>query len=177
MHMIKNDIKYDALTEIIYHGKEGTVKIMDWDMVPTDYFLNGEKKQLFTGDEVLDKEINLVTDYVITFPWDPERITRNLFNLKGQQFKNDENHQARYYKELDLCLVHNGRHSTTMGLYKNEGQIMASTISIASLFDYYTTDGAHWYGRDKVKLNPVEDFRFALLFELAKRKYTGYYLD
>lgn len=170
MDIIKNDIKYDYLANVIY-GRELTQFRIYF---PKEYYnQQGELIEL-NKREVFEKvDFNNVLTFSV--PWNKERLVKNLVTLSNEKFVYDKsNHEATYFLELNLCYVTNGNHSAAMGIKNNQGSIMAKIFNLHPLFGNVDTDGVEWfsaYDKDK-KLGRLSDFRFGLLFKLAEMKYN-----
>lgn len=112
------------------------------------------------------------TTYVST--WKSDSLFAAFLKIKNEVFKQDYNHEAVYYKELDLLHVQNGKHSAVAGSVLG-GQVEAEVMSISDMFSEVETDGTHWYCFNHIQNNKivgiVPDYRIAVLYELAKRKY------
>ena len=168
MHMIKNDIKYDCLANVIYE-EAGIMPLLKFCFPMHYYDLDGQEHRL---KPIGQTEVDFSKNYVFSTPWHLKRTPSNFLYLKDRRFQQDEtNHLALYYRQINFCHVYNGHHSTMTGLYKGQGQITADEIDMTPLFEHVYTDGADWYCQHTHKvLDQVFDFRFALLFELGRRK-------
>lgn len=98
----------------------------------------------------------------------------NAVNLVWRNgFKNiGKNVLGIYFEYIDLCYVYNGTHTCSAAVIKRQGVIETSCRDMTKLFPHITTDGEWWYnahtGEKKYK---VYDFRFAVLYEIARCKY------
>ena len=187
--MIKNDIIYDGMTDIIYTNNEKS----SFCFFPEVCF--DEKMQqiaVIDSNKIPSRSVDLNKNHVFVTPWHKrERLPKIFSELRKTPFKYDEhNHDAYYYKQLELCHVVGGMHSITVGIGKKEGKIKAIEVDMVPLFEHIKTDGAYWkisheylkdYDSDEAVSLPIlrgseiEDFRVAVLFEIARRRYTGYY--
>jgi hypothetical protein len=165
--LIALDIKHDCLANVIY-GRESFDLI---NCFPNEYIDEKWKKQKVVASKEVEVDFSKVRTFSI--PWNRIRIPKNLAYLRDKKFcfqKN--NHGAFYYPEVNICYVHNGRHLASIAISKNDGKIKAEKISLKPLFSNVRTDGCKWYSTHaEIELGEVSDFRFALLFELAKMKY------
>ncbi|MFS1663437.1 DUF6710 family protein [Streptococcus sp. zg-JUN1979] len=124
-----------------------------------------------TGEE---KEFTLNEQTYIS-TWKPKSLLKSFFDIRKTGFKQNGNHEAYYYKELDLLHVYNGLHSSLAGSMSS-GVVKAKVVSIEHLFDMLETDGVYWYCYQSIKddkrlRGKVINFRLAFLFELARIKY------
>ena len=77
-----------------------------------------------------------------------------------------------YYKELNICQVMNGNHSIAAGIYTEKGTVLAKIVDMKPLFENLKTDGAYYYSiHNNTIIEEVQDFRIAVIFEIAKMKY------
>ena len=82
------------------------------------------------------------------------------------------NHIVYYYKELNICQVMNGNHSIAAGIYTEKGTVLAKIVDMKPLFENLKTDGAYYYSiHNNTIIEEVQDFRIAVIFEIAKMKY------
>ena len=82
------------------------------------------------------------------------------------------NHIVYYYKELNICQVMNGNHSIAAGIYTEKGTVLAKIVDMKPLFENLKTDGAYYYSiHNNTIIEKVQDFRIAVIFEIAKMKY------
>lgn len=104
--------------------------------------------------------------------WDMGKITNALKNILYNGFQFDPiNHQAYFYPELNLCLVYNGYHHLFAGNHFCNGTIMADECHLSLIYDLIDTDGTYWIMRENGhKYGRVPDFRFAILYELARMR-------
>lgn len=78
-----------------------------------------------------------------------------------------------YIPYLNLCLTSNDSHKTAAAKYAGKDvEIDVQIYDLTSLFEYIETDGADWiYKERQSERDIVFDFRFAVIYSLAKRKY------
>lgn len=81
-------------------------------------------------------------------------------------------HAAFYYPYLDLCYIADGLHTSTVGVFRRKGSVTATICKIEQLFAHVRTDGKGWYNSHTVeKIEAVFDFRIAVIYETARKKY------
>ena len=134
------------------------------------YDENGTKIKCNTGELI---KVDLKSNDVAVFPWNKKRFIDNIIYLRGIPFKYDNlNHMSYFYTYIDLCYVYNGNHSICSGIYYKKGKIKSEVFKLELLFDHIYSDGLYWYNsHTNEKLYEVEDFRVAVIFEIAKLKY------
>lgn len=118
--------------------------------------------------------IELGKNIVITEPWDLYlRLLPNLKNIKENKFQYDSgNHQSVYYPYMNVCVVYNGKHSISCGKHFKNGTIKAAVYDTETAFKHIDTDGKKWFFKGGyLPSQKVEDFRYALLFQIAKLLY------
>ena len=159
LHTIKSDFLTSYRAEIIY---KKSVNPQEARVLP------------FIGDLTGDKvKLNIESVDIFTFPWERNRISSALKNLKNTIFKHDEsNHFAIYYPYMNICYVHNGIHSSTIAKYYNKGYIKADLYDMEKAFKSYSTDGSSWFLKETIeRIDDVFDFRIAIMFEICKMIY------
>lgn len=178
MEIIRRDLQYDILTTVLYE-KEHFEKSLDAIPFPLRFYDQDENElRIKPCDDY--KTIDLSSNCVLSMPWHRYRLLNAILNLRNQDFIYDEkNHMSYYIPELEITIVYNGFHSTGVGIGFSKGNIRAQVLSIRSLFNHVITDGLYWYNKHtKEKLEQrygelrVEDFRFGVLYELARKKYA-----
>ena len=132
-------------------------------------------KSTYLEDEKNTVSVDLSKNIVIAEPWDLHlRLMPNLNNIKENEFVyNKDNHYSVFYPYMNICVVWNGHHSISSGKYFKKGVIRAAVYDSKTAFKKIDTDGKKWfdiggfkppeYSEEKVK-----DFRYALLFKIAK---------
>jgi hypothetical protein len=171
MNTIKIDMQSEYIVDLFYHSD---AKEIPRDHFPLEYYdENGNKHELISGEPQM-RLVSLKDDYVITFPWNVDRIKDNILNITKNGFRYfSNNHFAYYYSEVDLCIVCNGNHSIASGIYNKDGTIQVKVVDIAPLFQHVSTDGAYFFNRHTNEIVwGLQDFRIAILFEIAKMKYN-----
>lgn len=106
------------------------------------------------------------------------RKTNSLLKLlkyisdSGFNFDKDS-HRAMYIEYLNVCtFVSEGVHSLSIAHHLKQGKITAKLIDITTIFSYVSTDGDYWYvNGDTYNEYLAEDYRFCLIYEIAKFKY------
>ena len=106
------------------------------------------------------------------------RKTNSLLKLlkyisdSGFYFDKDS-HRAMYIEYLNVCtFVSDGVHSLSIAHHLKQGKITAKLVDITTIFPYVDTDGDYWYvNGDTYNEYLAEDYRFCLIYEIAKFKY------
>lgn len=166
MRLIRIDLASSRKLDAIYG------LVWDDELFPDVFDWKGRHiKGMEPLEEERDYPLNEET-YIST--WKPRSLVKAFKTIKNRCFKANDNHRARYYKELDLLHVYNGKHSATAGTVLG-GSVPAQLVSISHLYDKIETDGVYWYCPDSFKSDKrmwkTSDFRVALLYELSKMKY------
>lgn len=170
MDIIKNDIKYDYLANVVY-GRELT----EFRIYFPKVYYDQQGKLIELDKRIILEEIDFSNVLIFSVPWKKERVVKNLVTLSNEKFLYDKsNHKATYFPEINLCYVTNGNHSIAMGIKNNQGSIMAEVFNLQPLFGKVDTDGVEWFSMyDKTRiLGKLSDFRIGLLFKLAEMKYN-----
>lgn len=167
MDVIKRDIQSEYIADLFYHDEAKTMRM---PMFPEIYYDKDGKEHELKFSE--NQEISLKEKCVITFPWERKRMSDNIINIVKNGFKNYPiNHDVYYYKELNICQVLNGNHSIATGIYTQKGTVLAKVIDMKPLFENIETDGEYFYNiYNGVRIREVQDFRVAVIFEIAKMK-------
>lgn len=157
--VVKRDLIGEGLSQIVY-GKEAP----EWRAA----FPSGSQAQ---KDEYISIELSK-SDVLVT-PWErsrlPEAIRDLLYSLFDQQ---KDYYTAKYYPEIDLAIIGNGMHHIAVASVGAGGVIdRCSVVRMAPAFEEVSTDGATWMNSKAGSVTGVSDFRFALLFTLAKMRY------
>lgn len=165
--IIKRDIQSEYIADLFYHDEAKTMRM---PMFPEIYYDKDGKEHELKFSE--NQEISLKEKCVITFPWERKRMSDNIINIVKNGFKNYPiNHDVYYYKELNICQVLNGNHSIATGIYTQKGTVLAKVIDMKPLFENIETDGEYFYNiYNGVRIREVQDFRVAVIFEIAKMK-------
>lgn len=133
---------------------------------------------------VKGKPINIETDSMIDIDlakchlFCNTRKTNSLLKLlkyisdSGFYFDKDS-HRAMYIEYLNVCtFVSDGVHSLSIAHHLKQGKITAKLVDITTIFPYADTDGDYWYvNGDTYNEYLAEDYRFCLIYEIAKFKY------
>lgn len=166
MRLIRIDLASSRKLDAIYG--------LAWDdeLFPDVFQWKGRRVK---GIEYLEKESNyLLNEETYISTWKPISLVKVFKTIKNKGFKANGNHRARYYQELDLLHVYNGKHSATVGTVLG-GSVPAEIVSISHLYDKIETDGVYWYCPDSIqsdkRVGKTSDFRVALLYHLSKMKY------
>lgn len=172
MNVIREDFKSSVMITIFYRKEH----FKDYDRMiffPENYFNeNGEELKIHNSANEETININLKDTCVITVPWSRDRMKRAIEELNVQDFIfHSTNHYSTYYTPIEVCYIESGGHSIAAGIGYKKGEIISKKVDVSKAFPHLFSDGAYWYNtHTKKRLNPVYDFRVALLFELAKLK-------
>lgn len=170
IEIVKSDIKYSLLSDIIY--KEFSRDLTGVFLAPFKVITeNGIMENHYT-DELI--EIDLSKDTVISVPWNAERFAKKIIHLKNSDFiYHENNHFAYYFTDLDITYLYNGIHSGTVGALFKKGFIKAEKVNIETIYPYIYYKGDYAYSSiTHEKIFKIIDYRLALLFELGKMRYN-----
>lgn len=170
LDVIKEDLRTDLLTRILYDQKLIAMQFR----YPFPLFYIDEQGNEHELPEDGMSKINLAKDTVLTMPWHKERLCEQLKNIFRNDFAFDgNNHGAYCFPYIDLCYVHNGKHSISSGVVHKKGTIEAKTYDLTKLFPHIHTDGKNWYNsHNNEKISELTDFRLAIIYEVGRIKYT-----
>lgn len=118
--------------------------------------------------------LDLSNASVLAVPWHYGSLLGAILTLLRSPFDQKKSlYSGDYYPELDLAVIENGQHHVAVASLERGGTVTVSQIChLTSMFNVLETDGAHWI--DHLSQQPpleVEDFRFALLYTLAKMRH------
>lgn len=136
-------------------------------------FYNEDGNTLSFSDSSKKVNVNLSSTKIYLHPWNNDRTSESLVNISGNDFVyNKKNHFAIYYPYINLCYVTCGNHSINAGRYFRKGSIVADEFNLTACFPHIKTDGCYWFNaHTNEPLIPVDDYRFAAIFTIAKMKY------
>lgn len=136
-------------------------------------FYNEDGNTLSFSDSSKKVNVNLSSTKIYLHPWNNDRTSESLVNISGNDFVyNKNNHFAIYYPYINLCYVTCGNHSINAGRYFRKGSIVADEFNLTACFPHIKTDGCYWFNaHTNEPLIPVDDYRFAAIFTIAKMKY------
>ncbi|ASI93588.1 DUF6710 family protein [Vibrio rotiferianus] len=111
----------------------------------------GELHSCYAGR--VDTYISL-SEPIITFPWHPERIIRNLGSIGPDRlmgnFKPSTNHSVNYYWPIMLGQVTGGNHSIAQGIIMGEGEVKVEDwYNLAPLLNKYRNNGHAWICQER----------------------------
>lgn len=140
-------------------------------IIPTIYCKNGK---VYDAHKETKVYVNLSTTTVWAYTRKAKSIIDCLRFLKYNKLDLPENsYTAHYYDYIDvLTEMTNYTHSCAVAGYYKSGEVEAQLIRTAELFPYVSTDGIRWYYTENDQtISNVNDFRIALIYEVAKLKY------
>ncbi|WP_158161276.1 DUF6710 family protein [Grimontia hollisae] len=93
--------------------------------------------------------VDLSSDPVITSPWHPQRITRNLGMIGDGMpcgpFEESSNHSASYCWPLNVALVTGGNHSIAQGILRGQGRVkVEECYDFTPIIEQVFFDGIEW---------------------------------
>ena len=159
MKVVKRDLIGEGLSQIVY-GR----KVPEWRAA----FPLGSPPQ---KAECIPLELSEM-DVLVT-PWEVDRFSKAIRNLLYAPFDQKEDYYtATYYPEIKLAIIGDGMHHTAVASVGVGGIIdRCAVVQMTPAFEEVSTDGAIWANSRTGSLLQVDDFRFALLYTLAKMRY------
>lgn len=140
-------------------------------IIPTKYFKKGKVYDAH-------KETKVYVDLSTTTVWAYTRNAKSIIDclrfLKHNKLDLPESsYTAHYYDYIDIFTdMTNYTHSCAVANYYKKGIVEAQLIKTTELFPFISTDGIRWYCTENDQtISKVEDFRIALIYEIAKLKY------
>ncbi|ADL07212.1 conserved hypothetical protein [Thermosediminibacter oceani DSM 16646] len=174
LDVIKEDLKYDFLTNIFYREEYFDRGIRIPPPFPYSYYDETEKKISIFERKIGIKNVDLAKECVLVFPWHRGRMRESIKNIGSNEFRYDKyNHKAFYFSPVNICFIYNGKHSITAGVGFKKGCIEAPEYDVTGLFKHVYTDGVYWYNSHNNQKFEDEllDFRIGIIYELSKLKY------
>lgn len=164
IRVISDDMRTSAASEMIYAGKQ-EARDFRQALFP------------FTGwIRPVRAKVSSEGCTVISSVYDWGKLTRATADVEALGFQTRlSNYTGAYYPELDLIAVENGlHHSCVAAQTGRSGVFSVNVYELKRLFPFVHTDGDWWYNSQDPMASPrpVRDVRFAILFELARRKET-----
>lgn len=170
MKAIRQQISTESILSYIYPGKYLNQK---------DFQIRFPIK-LITDDGLIELSEEIATEIdfskitTISTPKIPNKFARAIKNIVDRGFEYKKmNVYATYYEYLDICVIENGYHHTSVAILNNNGTIMAGHrykthllfpyIHINDKIQFQTING------EVILQNP--DIRLALLYNLAREKW------
>lgn len=138
---------------------------------PTEVTINGEYISIQTKRKI---EVDLAKCRLFCNTRKTYSLLHLLKSISNLGFEFDEDsHRAMYIEYLNVCtFVSDGVHSLSIAHHLKQGKITARLVDITVIFPYISTDGAYWYvNGDRYNEYLAEDYRFCLIYEIAKFKY------
>ena len=119
------------------------------------------------------KNIEFGRNEVIAPVWSIDRWSGAVSTVMQSGFRQSfDNYTGYLYKELNLIIITNGLHHTSIASLMNTGSATLSVVHLSDYFRRLQVDGTRWfYATETGTLTaPVRDYRSAVLYELAKRR-------
>lgn len=174
MNAIKEDLKTDVFTTILYSEEHFSTNLSRYQFFPYRYYDKKGYAHELEDDCEPTRTVDLTNDCVLVMPWNRKRLSNAIKNIAKTNFEyHPNNHMAIYYTHMDICYVFNGLHSVSAGIGHKKGEIKAKEVDVSKLFNHLHTNGKEWINSHTGKPydTKVFDFRFAILYEVAKMKY------
>lgn len=164
MRMIKNDIKFSSIGNIL----------RETPVCPQQTYCYIPAYSLSTINKL---QVDSAHTDIVIHPYQTDKFAGAMTDLAHAPYNASINyHDGIYWPELNMAVMQNGIHHSSIGLARGEIVTMiAEVVPLTPWFDRLETDGVLWTirGERGSWTKPVLDFRFALLFELAKRAHVA----
>lgn len=123
----------------------------------------------------IQKEIYLCKDLILPWPWHRERLINSIVGigegrLLGSWEQDDSNHYVELWLPSGIAWVHNGNHSTAVGIIQGEGRIIPESVyDVSKAYDFVYCDGKNYLRtEDNSIISPVKNIEFAAIFEIGR---------
>lgn len=169
----RREIQATAVLDIMHekYSDAGRSDLIAFDFPEECVDSEGNKHTIKT-DEV--REVDFAKDFVICKVQETGKLQKALSTIRRFGFQYEENHNnyfAYYYPEIDVCYVYNGNHHAEAARYYKSGYMQAKVRRLTPLFPHVKTDGSCWFNvHTGEKMEKIQDFRVAVLYELARMK-------
>lgn len=141
-----------------------------WEFFPSYVYFDAMHCESIDLKKKVD--VNLSKDIVISSTSKGHRLIKHIVARFDDEYKQTSNHNICFYNYINLGVVLNGRHSTASAIYHRKWFAKADLYDFTKLFSCTSTDGVEWYSITANKeIGFVRDYRYAVLFEAAKRKF------
>lgn len=116
--------------------------------------------------------LNLSKDVVVASVSKGNSLIKHLESRLDDKYIQTSSHTAKFFNYINLGIIYNGIHSTSSAMYYKSGIVTANICEFTRLFETTTTDGVEWWSEIKNQsMGLLRDYRYAVLYEVAKRKY------
>lgn len=175
LKLVRKSVTLEMSTELInrpfYYGF-----VQDDSYRPTFSFnhymeIDGRNESLYEAIPEEEYTCDFGVTPVLSFPWNPKRYVNTFHYISRDGFKHQNtNHFINYYPQLGLCTAFNGFHSISAGVISGEGTLPVHKVyDVTKTFkEVYTNDGKLWQYRTSGKVERIDDFRYALIYELSR---------
>lgn len=143
----------------------------NWEFFPLYYYPDVIHCKCIETDK--KHTLDLANDFLIASISKGNSLIRHLEARPNDKYIQTASHAAKFFNYIDIGIMYNGIHSTSSAMYYKSGIVTASVCDFPKLFDTTTTDGVEWWSETVNRsMGLVRDYRFAVLYEIAKRKYV-----
>ena len=127
---------------------------------------NGNTQFIVTGKKV---SVDLSAARVYVRPWKYDLTPKKLRVKTRKDFERNLSFQNSYFfTDIKLCCVCEGNHGVNAGRYFKTGIITSTECDLTELYQNIDTDGYMWENKYTGKKEKMPDFRFAVIYELAR---------
>lgn len=133
------------------------------------------RASVFADDERLDN-FSLEGKNVITFPYEHKKMFGAMKDVRDEGYRHEAHETDKpdgiYFPELNLALIHNGQHhiaaACDVGFKGVKAYVFVISLEKALDVVTFSEDSELWVYDNKERR--IEDCRFAMLFELYRRR-------
>lgn len=174
IHIFARSMQAQFLQEIITTHEYKIPHQRDIHLFHPEYSLlkeNGIPLLIYENVDLSENvNIDFNKDVVFSFPWSFSRFRSALSNLNRGDWKYDGlNHRAYYLEPFKIGVMHNGLHSSSVGILFNQGTMPAQVIDMSSLYEWIYSDGLNFYSiKTNKKIAKVASFEEAVIFEIGR---------
>ena len=141
-----------------------------WTFFPMYTYTNFLDCECIETEEII--KLDLSRDLLAASTSKGNSIITHLKARLDDDYKQSCNHRVKFFSYIDFGVVYNGVHSTTSAMYYKKGTLNAELCDFPRLFSSTTTNGVEWQSTTANKnMGLVRDYRYAVLYEIAKRKF------
>ena len=122
----------------------------------------------YNGKLDMEEDIKLGKDPVIAWPWNPDRLTRAMYNITNDWIQ-DSNHKVALWLPYGITFVETGNHSITVGHLRDVGEIKTTEVyNVGYIHTYVYTDGVYYFRKEDDSIcGEVTNFYLAAIFAIG----------
>lgn len=122
----------------------------------------------YNGKLDIEENIKLGKDPVIACPWNPDRLTRAMYNITNDWIQ-DSNHKVALWLPYGITFVESGNHSITVGYLRDIGEIKTTEVyNVGDIHTYVYTDGVYYFRKEDDSIcGEVTNFYLTAIFAIG----------